>query len=199
MFLVMGLLEGFSGGANLPGRPVPRDVAALVALVCYHLVLLCTLLAAGWIEYDGLRLPMRLMLPALAVGALVPLAWPEVRPVAAWAGWSGWPGWIEGLTGGVAGIAAGSLVGLVVWGTAGPRGRLGLVAGPACVGLFLGWQAGVVLGAVAAVFHLAAVALGRWWPGLRRPFPALWLAATAFAWILAWKDLVRLPVSWGIL
>ncbi len=221
-FLAVGLVEGLSGGANLPQQLGPSAEAMsvphlgeteLIVLVSYHLVLLCTLLAAGFIEYDGHRLPLRLMLPALVVGAVAPLAWPEIRPVPVYDGLSGW---IAGLSDGAAGVAVGALLGFAAWyvsgasrgvpllrrssGTEAPRrDRLGLVLGPACVGLFLGWQAAAVLGLLAVLMHLAATALGRKWPAARRPFPTLGLAAATLAWILMWYDLVRIPRSWGIL
>jgi len=235
MFLAVGMVEGLSGGANLPQRldPLADGMSVshpgeteLIVLVSYHLVLLCTLLAAGFIEYDGHRLPLRLMLPALVVGVVAPLAWPQIRPVPVYDGLSGW---IAGLSDGAAGLAVGALLGFAAWyatgasrgvpllrrssargglttlllrssGTEGPdRDRVGLVLGPACVGLFLGWQAALVLGLASIALHLAATALGRKWPAVRRPFPTLGLAAATLAWILMWYDLVRIPRSWGIL
>lgn len=59
LFLVLGLVEGLS-----------LESAEAAAIVAYHLVLLCTLLAAGLIEGDQARLPWRLALPAAAVGAI---------------------------------------------------------------------------------------------------------------------------------
>jgi leader peptidase (prepilin peptidase)/N-methyltransferase len=216
-FLAVGLVEGLSGGANLPQRLVPPaegmsvshlGQTELIVLVSYHLVLLCTLLAAGFIEYDGHRLPLRLMLPALVVGAVAPLVWPEIRPVPLFAGW---PGWLAGLADGAAGLAVGALVGLAASYALGAHGatptcsvgmsgdRLGQVLGPACVGLFLGWQAAVVLGLASMALHLAATALGRKWPGVQRLSFNLFLAAATLGWILTWPDLVRMAFSWGIL
>ena len=40
-----------------------------------HMLLLCTLLSAGLIKYDGNRPPWRLFVPALIVGFVVPLLW----------------------------------------------------------------------------------------------------------------------------
>jgi len=232
--LAVGLVEGLSGGANLPqrldlmadGMTFPHlGETELIVLVSYHLVLLCTLLAAGFIEYDGHRLPLRLMLPAILVGAVTPLVWPQIRPVPVCDGLSGWTG---GLADGAAGLAVGALVGLAASYALGARGamptcsvgmsrrsrdrhgdasdavppdrdRLGLVLGPACVGLFLGWQAAVVLGLASMALHLAATALGRKWPGVQRLSFNLFLAAATLGWILTWPDLVRMAFSWGIL
>ena len=203
MFLALWLVEGFSFGRDLPQGPITSSdgspalsLSLLFMRVSYHLVLLCTLLAAGLIEYDGHRVPLRLAWPALVIGALLPLEWAEVGPAPAFVGW---PNWIAGLADGAAGLAVGTLLGFVAWYAVGPRDRRGLVLGPACVGLFLGWQAAAVLGLLAVLVHLPATALGRKWPSVRRFCPTLWLTLTTLVWILTWNDVVRMPRSWGIL
>jgi leader peptidase (prepilin peptidase)/N-methyltransferase len=201
--LALWLVEGIWLGRHLPQGPIAssdgssaRWLSVLLIRVSYHLVLLGTLLAAGLMEYDGHRVPLRLGWPALAIGALVPLGWAGVGPAPALVGW---PNWIAELAGGAAGLAAGALLGFVAWYTIGPRDRLGLVLGPACVGLFLGWQAAAVLGFLAGLMQVAATALGRKWPAVRRPLPTLGLAAATLAWILIRHDVVRMPGSCGIL
>ena len=97
--LTVWLVEGFSLGRDLPQGPITSSdgspsllLSLLFMRASYHLVLLCTLLAAGLIEYDGHRLPLRLMLPALVVGVVAPLAWPQIRPVPVYDSLSGWTG-----------------------------------------------------------------------------------------------------------
>lgn len=197
MFLTVGSVEGLSLGANLPPRWVAiGDETILHALslgetagiLAYHFLLLSTLLAAALVEYDGHRLPVRLMLPALVVGFVAPLFWPHLHPVPAVADW--WRA-SEAMLDGTAGLALGLILGEVARWVIGPRNRRGLVFGPACVGLFLGWQAAAALGLWACMIHWGAEVVRRWWPGLRRLSPGFWILAGVVAWILAWGVLVK--------
>jgi leader peptidase (prepilin peptidase)/N-methyltransferase len=54
------------------------DASALYILYPCHVVLLCTLLCAVLIRYDGRRVPWRLFMPALAAG--LALAWFHLWP-----------------------------------------------------------------------------------------------------------------------
>jgi prepilin signal peptidase PulO-like enzyme (type II secretory pathway) len=209
LFLVLAQQEVFHGAANLPVRP-PQPFS----VYAYHLLLLCTLLAAALIAWDGKRAPTRLFLPALAVGLLAPLAWPDLHPVPAWQGIE--RPWLAGLVDGIAGLAAGWIVGqvanlprhLLVGRVFQPvqKGADGLEnpsygccgtletypTAAACVGVFLGWQAAVVIGLVATAFHLAL--------RLARPnrFPAVaWVGIGTLLWLLNWA---RITAWWsGIL
>jgi hypothetical protein len=68
------------------------------------------------------------------------------------------------------------------------------VVGPACVGLFLGWQAGAaVCGAVLAL-HLVVRLLGGRSGTVDRMSPGVFLLAASLAWILAWEPIARF---WG--
>lgn len=111
MFLLLAIGEFLSGGGNLP-LASPPSPAQLLGIYAYHLVLLCTLLAAALIQYDGHRPPARLFLPAAVVGLAAPcfgpcctrwphgtpspwrdrwlgssMASPAWRPGPSWAGW----------------------------------------------------------------------------------------------------------------
>jgi len=208
MFGALATVEHFSQGANLPARAV--EVAEgitlsglsgtqLYGVYLYHLLLLCTLLSAGLIEFDGKRPPPRLFVAALAVGFAAPIFWPLLRPVAAW---PGLPTYVAGAADGLAGLAAGALLGGVVCGARrigrkqpadarcdAHRHPVGLFFCLICVGLFLGWQAVVVLALATGVVHLALYFPRRVWPGLRVP-PSIWLFSLTLAWILAWSRLV---------
>jgi len=177
LFLVLGLVEGLS-----------LESAAAAAIVAYHLVLLCTLLAAGLIEGDQARLPWRLALPAAAVGAIAPLFGHYLRPVPALVAGGG-P--LAGLIDGAAGLACGAAIGLGWWRLVGPARLRGLMIGPALTGLFLGWQAVAVLALAVMAVHAATRALAiRWrWPD--RVGPGLWWLAADLAWILAREPLAR--------
>ncbi len=65
------------------------------------------------------------------------------------------------------------------------------VLGPICVGLFLGWQAAVVLTLVTAAIYGVLLIVGRWLPAVKRFGPTGWLALGTLAWILAWRSLVE--------
>jgi len=197
MFLLLAVVEGFSCGANLPLRPVAvvdatiypaLGLAASWGMVAYHLVLLSTLLAAALVEYDGHVLPWQVALPAVLVGWWAPVAWPYLHPVPAW---HGVPDVLAGVVDGTAGSALGIVVGEAARRLLGPPHRLGLLLGPACVGLFLGWQAAAALGLLVAAAHFVMQLAGRWWPGVKRTSPGLWLLAGTLAWILAWEAIVR--------
>ena len=88
LFLAVGWCECVGGGANLPLRAVAlpgeivcplRTVGELWGIYAYHLLLLCTLLAAALIEYDGHRLPRGLFFPAFFCGLFAPLVWPGLH------------------------------------------------------------------------------------------------------------------------
>lgn len=201
LFLVLGIVEVLQGGRNLPPRAVelpdavispPPALTEQLGAYPYHLLLLSTLLAAALIEYDGHRPPLRLFAPALVLGGLAPLMWPGLRPVAAFPALGGWA---AGLAEGLAGLAVGLILGWLAWRALGNKGHLGVVLCPACVGVFLGWQAANVLTIATLGAALAVAAFGRVLPGLRRIPPTAWLGLGTLAWILAWAPLVaRFPV-----
>ena len=191
LFLTVGLVEFLYGGANLPLQTAePDDVPALSqlgAICAYHLLLLSTLLAAALIEIDGNRPPLRLFVPAMAVGLAAPLLWPHLRPVAAYAATAGWP---VGPIGGVAGLAAGASFGWLASRLYAPPQRAGVVLAAACVGLFLGWQAAVWLTLAAIGVLLLLAAFRPLLPSAGRVSPTAVLAVSTLGWILAWARLV---------
>jgi len=197
LFAVLGWRELLSGGSNLPRRVIESADAnwlaagsawQLGAVYAYHLLLLCTLLCAVLIEFDGKRVPLRLFAPAWIVGSLGPMAFPFLHPVP---GWPGLHGTLAALADGVLGWAAGTILGLAVWRLRPNQRKIGAILAPGCVGLMLGWQAAVVLGLVMGILELAMILPGRAAPKLRHIPPTAWLAPATFAWIIAWAQLVR--------
>ncbi len=81
LFLVLWMAECFLGGLELAS-----DSWQPYAIYAYHLLFLCTLLAAAIIEYDGNRVPARLFAPALIAGVATAVAWPWLYPAHAIAG-----------------------------------------------------------------------------------------------------------------
>lgn len=196
VFLLVGAVEGFSGGANLPIRPetvagglllLPPTVLELAGIVAYHLFVISTLLAAVGIEYDGHRVPRRLWLPALAVGGLTPIAWPSLHPVAAWPGLVG-P--FAGLVDGAAGMVLGLALGLAAWPIVGTKRGPGFAAAAACVGLFLGWQAALAITVAAVAIHAVASLPRRFGLQAGVDLPTMWLTGLTLVWIVAWKPIV---------
>lgn len=197
VFLVVGMAEGFSGGANLPLRPWPvaGDVPEVIfrpllleeslAVAGYHLLLLSTLWAIALIEHDRHSPPARVAWPGLIAGFVLPLFWPLLRPVPAAVVQ---PDWLGGLIDGLAGLGLGMLVGLAVWRWPQGRARSGVVLAPMLVGLFLGWQAAAVLAPLTAVFYVLAALLDR--EGRARSLPAALSTLATIAYLLAWR---RLP------
>lgn len=200
LFVAVGAIEGLSGGANLPLPPVatgggivlpPLDSGQSAAIVGYHLLLLSTLLSAVLIEYDGNRPPGGLFAPALAIGWLAPLAWPYLHPVPALGALGiDLPGPVAGLIDGTAGLALGALLGFGLWRASGASRRAGLLWVPACVGLFLGWQAVAVLVPLMVVGWTAFARLRRVVPRLRLLPPTVWLTVGALGWIVLWSRIV---------
>jgi prepilin signal peptidase PulO-like enzyme (type II secretory pathway) len=169
----------------------------------YHLLLVCTLVCAGLMEYDGQGTPARLWLPVLCIGLLLPLAWPEVRPVAIEpvfrARWAAEP-FTFGLVEGVAGAGVGAALGIFVeLGRSPERSKRG---GPAAkhrlkqassipaltmIGTFLGWQAAcwIIIGGVLlrGVMYVCRAAFGATSVGV---VFCLSLAGCAFLFVWSW-------------
>jgi hypothetical protein len=206
-FALLACVEPLGGGANLPAGEwqAVNDAAAqwmLWGLFAYHAFLLCGLICAALMEYDGQAIGRRLWLPMLFVGWAAPLFWPELRPEP-----SGWltadalaefP-WAAGLIDGFAGLAAGILAGLATWparrGVVENRTRqpfdssFNVCIATAWTGLFLGWQAIAVLTPAMAATRLALSIAARRWPAANRLGWICCLAPCVFAWILAWRPI----------
>jgi hypothetical protein len=88
-------------------------------------------------------------------------------------------------------------LGLAAWRFVGPRDRLGLALGPACVGLFLGWQAVVAIAVPILALHTALRPLARRHPRIEATSPGLGLWLATLGWILAWEPLGRAVSAFG--
>ena len=117
-FLGLWLIEAKLTHLNLPSmHPVRRTLHAynLPAFWCaygLHVVLFATILAGALIHADRFRTPRSLFLPILIAGFVLPLFWPEIRPLPAAAS-TPLAGWQAGAIDGLAGIAAGAVVALL--------------------------------------------------------------------------------------
>ncbi|MBX7071680.1 MAG: prepilin peptidase [Pirellulales bacterium] len=172
--LIVGMLALLSRGGS-------ADTAWIARTAC-DAALCLTLLSVALIQWDGNYIPGRLLLPALVIGLVVPLVWPESKPRLALTGMSevrwGPRGAVVNAT--VLGAAYGLLVAaLAQWLRRSARGkpfgpprsqpeqtsRIEWYALPTLIGLFWGWPAVLVIIPV-------AVALGALVPrALRRAMP----------------------------
>ena len=207
MFTLLACAEPLAGGANLPPghRLAENELPAvwmLWGLFAYHAFLLCGLVCAALMEFDGQPIGPRLWLPMFAVGAAAALFFPELRPVAsrllssdALAAAPLTAGVVDGLAGGAAGVVAG----LATWpaetskqgrGSARPfHSTLNITLAMAWAGLFLGWQAIGPLAAAMATLKLVLCGAVRFWTPASRVGWIGCLAPLALAWIVAWRPL----------
>ena len=210
MFALLACVEPLAGGANLPSAHRLADselplLWMLWGLYVYHSFLLCGLVCAALMEFDGQRITPRLSLPMFAVGAAAPLFWPELRPVA-----SGilsldqlaeFP-WAAGIVDGLAGAAAGALAGLATRpatmtqradvshrAIASTRNAsLALV----WTGLILGWQAVGALSLGTTSLKAVSSIAARVWPSAARVGWIGCLAPLALIWIAGWRRMAVL-------
>ena len=199
LFLWLLVVEVFQGGHNLPLRgpqlaavPCPTPLTRALAICLFHLGLLCTLLAAALIRWDGKRPTRELFLPMLLIGLLAPSLWPWLHPLAAGPelAASPWGGLVDGLFGLATGLVLGRLA---EWlgKQFSPLGRPGSkVLGEAIItGAVLGWQAVLVLAPAALLLEeLSRIAAWRW-NSARRLVAGVWLVPLTLLWILNWARL----------
>lgn len=198
MFAALAWVELFCDGANLPRQSIAVDrgiifsgltLWQLLGIYFYHLLLLCTLLAAALIDLNDKRVPRNLVLPALLVGLSAPVVWAHLHPVPAFLGLAGWTGALSTI---LAGLAVGLLLGLLMRPIVPKKQRFGAAASATSVGIFLGWQAAVMLCVPLIGVLLFEALLRQLWPRTRF-FPATaWLAVGTFAWILFWRALIAI-------
>lgn len=192
LFLGLGLVEWLGGGTNLP----PRTAMQPGGVYAYHLWLLCTLLTAALIEYDGYR-PLRLLFTvAVLAGVHAPLVWPWLHPLPAFgAGEYVLPGAIDGTAGLAAGLLLGwlgSLLGrtqsyCVEDGRSETTSYKLWLLPAMCVGVYLGWQVTCAVVPAAVVAWLVLRLLSGPIPALRRIGPTAVLAVLTLAAILSWS------------
>jgi leader peptidase (prepilin peptidase)/N-methyltransferase len=201
VFTLLAALEPLADGINLPplrgGTLGGWNGELLAAVYAYHLTLMCGLMCAALIEYDGHALPLRLFVPLVLVGVTVPFVWTEVRPVA-----SHWPAMLQSLDPGepavrdaVAGTAIAALLAFAAhpWATRKRDRRVdwrSMLAALIWIGLFLGWQATCAVATLSASTRFAIVLAGR----IRGKAPRIGLigclALWSFVWIVGWKPIV---------
>lgn len=196
LFLLLLVVEVFHGGQNLPvrtpqcARPYPPSQALGICLL--QLGLLCTLMAAGLIRWDGKRPPRRLFVPLLLAGLMAPAIWPWLHPLPAGPGVaeSPWGGAVDGLLGLGTALFLGRLAQWLGNRFAAMGRPGGQILGEALViGVVLGWQSVLLLVPLALLLEeLSRIASLRWKPA-RRFVAAVWIAPLTLFWILNWAPL----------
>ena len=159
--VVAALLAWRATGSWIPAASVEGGGIFQVDVVqfAFHLLLMCTLISAALIEFDGHVPPLRLIWLPCGVGLLMLLIWPSLQPVAEWVERDG--AW-AGLSGMLAAVAIGAGPWLCAWmskrrsGIAGANAALGELV---LVGVFLGDRAVVAIGVVSmAAFFVMQLA-----------------------------------------
>jgi prepilin signal peptidase PulO-like enzyme (type II secretory pathway) len=165
---------------------IPTD--RFFATYAYHLVLLCALLAAALIDFDGQKLPRRLITWPSGVGILWAVYWPAVQalPLAGSADAEGWLARLIAFATCVVGMLAAVVLRLGIFRfmrAARPR-ELGLwnaTLALYAVGAFLGFPAVIVIGGAALIWALTTQD-----PSRKMKLALIKPTALVFALTLAW-------------
>jgi leader peptidase (prepilin peptidase)/N-methyltransferase len=201
ILLLLFWLEVVWGGPNLPLREAaPFDFlswrlpweSSLLAI--YHAWLLVTLLVMALVQWDRHLVPRVIVRLAMLVGLLLPVAWPDLRPlgVLPWTDSLGQRAWWQGGIDGLAGAGLGWLIGcslapMLRRSQQRRGGRESFIHANALIGAFLGWQAALDIG----VFCLMAMIVTRLavkeYPRLLTVPPLAWPALACCFYVPLWK------------
>jgi leader peptidase (prepilin peptidase) / N-methyltransferase len=196
---IAGLLAWRATGNWIPDVAIDGGGVFQVDIVrfSFNLVLMCTIVSAALIEFDGHVPPARLIWLPCGAGLLALAAWPSLLPEGEWINRDG--AW-AGLGGMLAAIVIGAGPWLCAWlgrrgsGIAHANAALGELA---LVGAFLGDGQVMSIG-VASMILLCVVQLAaRTWPAARRCDWASCLATVTLVWLLV--DPTVLPGSPALL
>jgi leader peptidase (prepilin peptidase)/N-methyltransferase len=198
LFLLLLVVEVFHGGQNLPVRvrPLPPGPpyppAQALAMCLLHLGLLCTLLSAALIRWDGKRPPRGLFVPLLLIGLVAAPIWPWLHPLPADRSVleGPWSGVVDSLAGLAIAIFLGQLAQWLGMRFAAMNKPGGQISGEAlAIGVVLGWQAVFAIVPLALLLEeLSRIAALRW-TSLRRLEAAAWSVPLTLGWILTWARL----------
>lgn len=183
-------------------RIVASNMTLLYIAYLYHLLLLCTLFSAGLMEWNGCLPPRKLFYPVMLIGILLPLWQTQLRPPVLWPFHSErLVSPVEGLVGLAAGAILGGLAGWLFWrlqrkssspattSEKPPKAISAVAAGLFCVGVCLGWQAAVLVNAIAGLLYTIAMPLRGFRLQKARSPVGLLLALAALGCLIAWARL----------
>jgi leader peptidase (prepilin peptidase)/N-methyltransferase len=136
----------------------------------FHLGLMCVLVTAALIEYDGHRPPARMFTLAMALGLAAGGMWPQLRWDAA-IGEAHLTGVLAGALGGLAALVLAALAWPAWIGRADePRIATAAIAAAelVLVGVFLGTREAACAAALAMLLYAASRVMARAWPAVER-------------------------------
>jgi leader peptidase (prepilin peptidase)/N-methyltransferase len=225
LFLLLYFVELISGGANIPIREPNYYHGVvwillytkwdLVRLYLYHCLLISVLLTWLLIDLDGTRATRRAKWIVASLLGAIPLAFPDLLPVAYTAGAPRWlpERWMvtaaSSLIGGMVGAAAGASIQLLPWAAclstvrdsstnlleqnAFPRHcyhQSHVCGALSFIGLALGWQAVLMIAMVAIALHAGFLVCSRYH---RRSIPPMtfFVLAAFVVHHIAWRWLAQ--------
>jgi len=170
LFLVIGFLAPIALERFDMRGPASSLTAAMPWLMYgYQMLLVCTLVAAALIRFDGLRPPARLFWPAMLVGVVLPQlppaeTWLAVRPFA-FDAQHGLPGGIVAMLDSTTGVGVGWALGLLIWRASRWGGSRSPASSETAVlvlcGLMLGWQGACFVSVIGVAVQLL-IAVAAW-------------------------------------
>lgn len=159
----------------------PREILStpwttLALAYVFYVLLICTLVCAAFMTWDGEAVPKRLYLPALIAGALMPMYWGQVRPwepLLVGVGHTRWDEVVRALSVGLDGALQGFVVGMAFDLLRNLRDARGEPCGRLALALTTcGWMLGsgvvLIIAAAGSVLALAWIFVtGLSWRGAR--------------------------------
>jgi leader peptidase (prepilin peptidase) / N-methyltransferase len=163
-----------------------------------HMLLVCTLLSAALIQFDGRPVSPYLLGMMLLVGLAVTFAWPNVQLDEAVGQWvlRGVPESVSGLL-----VAAwSSLLAWPAWVRGGQPHEVADAGNDACalvlVGVYLGLRAVVFACSLSLACFAIAPLAARWIPGMGRVGWIGWLFAWSSIWMIGWRAAIGFLPLW---
>ncbi|MEX2115197.1 MAG: prepilin peptidase [Pirellulales bacterium] len=173
-----------------PAFDLPAEYALNLGPYGFHLLLICALIVAALMEYDGHRPPPRMLSLVMAIGLAAGGMWPELRSHAA-LGASHLAGVLDGVLGGLTALALASLA-WPAWVARADREHIArgstAVAELVLVGIYLGTRELAVAAGVAMLLSTLSRLLGRVWPWWARFGWAGCLAVATLGTIVAMRS-----------
>jgi len=193
IFLMLAVVELFSGGANLPGyglvdtsvSPLAALNGELIGIYFTHCFLASALLCCVLIAADGHPLPKSLIIPTVAVGLFSPFRADAALPLPA-----NWPA--AGVTQAALGLVVGGLLGACIgiaerYDVAGKKRQRNLAMVLAIIGGYLGWDLSLLAAGLTVIALLTISLFGKHLPFLERIPTVFFPAITALFLIPFWS------------
>jgi leader peptidase (prepilin peptidase)/N-methyltransferase len=165
-----------------------------------HMTLVCTLLCAALIEFDGWLAPQRLLAFVIVLGMGLTIAFPELQSAAAAEQWI-----LRGVPESIPGLFAALWLSVLAWPAWVRRSDAhSVVVGASAagelvmVGVYLGLWAVVAVGVASMVGLAIAAVVGRPWPPATRWRWSGWLYVTTMLWLVTDSSMAPYRVRWTL-